>query len=58
MDPFRPAFCRTFVPGWPTAAETYLLVTRMLGWDLDTYQEWLATTGIRLCAPGGAPRPG
>jgi hypothetical protein len=47
------------------AAETYLLVTRMLGWDLDTYEEWLATTGIRLCAPaggvpagGGAPRAG
>jgi AcrR family transcriptional regulator len=35
------------------AAETYLLVTRMLGWDLDTYQEWLAATGIRLCAPAG-----
>jgi AcrR family transcriptional regulator len=41
------------------AAETYLLVTRMLGWDLDTYQEWLTTTGIRLCASaGGAPAGG
>jgi AcrR family transcriptional regulator len=47
------------------AAETYLLVTRMLGWDLDTYQEWLTTTGIRLCASadgasagGGAPQAG
>jgi hypothetical protein len=41
------------------AAETYLLVTRMLGWDLDTYEEWLATTGIRLCAPaGGVPAGG
>jgi hypothetical protein len=40
------------------AAETYLLVTRMLGWDLDAYQEWLATTGLRLCARDEAPRPG
>lgn len=42
------------------AAETYLLVTRMLGWDLDTYQEWLATTGIRFATPadgGTAPDP-
>ena len=30
------------------AAETYLLITRILGWDLDTYQDWLATTGARL----------
>jgi AcrR family transcriptional regulator len=30
------------------AAETYLLITRLTGWDLDTYQDWLATTGIRL----------
>jgi AcrR family transcriptional regulator len=30
------------------AAETYLLVTRMLGWDLDTYQDWLAAASIRL----------
>jgi AcrR family transcriptional regulator len=30
------------------AAETYLLITRLAGWDLDTYQDWLATTGIRL----------
>ena len=35
------------------AAETYLLVTRMLGWDLDAYQEWLATTGIRIATPAG-----
>jgi len=36
------------------AAETYLLVTRMLGWDLDTYQDWVATTWTRLLAgPGG-----
>ncbi len=36
------------------AAETYLLVTRMLGWDLDTYQDWVAATWTRLLAgPGG-----
>ena len=32
----------------PAAAETHLLITRLTGWDLDTYQDWLATTGIRL----------
>jgi len=32
------------------AAETYLLVTRMLGWDLDTYQAWVAATWTRLLA--------
>ena len=37
------------------AAETYLLATRMLGWDLDTYQEWLTVTWTRLLAgPGGS----
>ena len=30
------------------AAETYLLVTRLTSWDLDTYQGWLATTFTRL----------
>ncbi|HEX4705134.1 MAG TPA: TetR/AcrR family transcriptional regulator [Pseudonocardiaceae bacterium] len=30
------------------AAETYLLITRMLGWDLDTYETWLRDTLIRL----------
>ena len=30
------------------AAETYLLITRLMGWDLDTYQDWLATTAARL----------
>jgi len=30
------------------AAETYLLVTRLTGWDLDAYQGWLATTLARL----------
>ena len=32
------------------AAETYLLVTRMTGWDLDTYQRWLAVTMTRLAS--------
>jgi hypothetical protein len=26
------------------AAETYLLITRLTSWDLDTYRDWLATT--------------
>ena len=40
------------------AAETYLLGTRMLGWDLDAYQDWLTTTSIRLLAgPGGTSPP-
>jgi AcrR family transcriptional regulator len=30
------------------AAETYLLITRMIGWDLDTYETWLAATCTRL----------
>lgn len=39
------------------AAETYLLITRMTGWDLDAYQNWLATTLTRLStAPGSAPQ--
>ena len=33
------------------AAETHLLITRLTGWDLDTYQHWLATTCARLSAP-------
>jgi len=35
------------------AAETYLLVTRMLGWDLDTYQAWVAATWTRLLTSPG-----
>lgn len=31
-----------------TGAETYLLVTAMLGWDLDSYQRWLEVTLTRL----------
>ena len=38
------------------AAETYLLVTRMLGWDLDGYQDWLELSLTRLIAsPAGRP---
>jgi hypothetical protein len=33
------------------AAETYLLVTRMFGWDLDAYEEWLHRTLTRLVTP-------
>jgi AcrR family transcriptional regulator len=37
------------------AAETYLLTTRMTGWDLDTYQNWLATTWTQLSSPPARP---
>jgi AcrR family transcriptional regulator len=30
------------------AAETYLLITRLMSWDLDAYQAWLTTTWTRL----------
>jgi AcrR family transcriptional regulator len=39
------------------AAETYLLVTRMNGWDLETYQNWLVTSMTRLAAAGGTAAP-
>jgi AcrR family transcriptional regulator len=40
------------------AAETYLLITRVQGWDLDTYESWIATTCTRLsAAPGGSIAP-
>jgi len=32
------------------AAETYLLITRTTGWDLDAYQRWLARTFSQLMA--------
>jgi len=41
-----------------TAAETYLLITRMTSWDLDTYQNWLAATLTRLSAPAAGSAPG
>jgi AcrR family transcriptional regulator len=34
-----------------SAAETYLLITRMIGWDLDAYQSWLEATLTRLATP-------
>jgi AcrR family transcriptional regulator len=34
------------------SAETYLLITRMLGWDLDVYENWIVTTSTRLAAAG------
>jgi AcrR family transcriptional regulator len=33
------------------AAETYLLVTRLFGWDLDAYEAWLNRTLVRLVTP-------
>ena len=39
-------------------AETYLLVT-VSGWDLDQYEEWVATTWTRLAAASANPaKPG
>ncbi len=32
------------------AAETYLLVTRTTGWDLDAYEGWLIRTFSQLTA--------
>ena len=40
-----------------SAAETYLLITRMIGWDLDTYQDWLATTLTRLATADSTRAP-
>jgi AcrR family transcriptional regulator len=38
------------------SAETYLLVSRMLRWDLDAYQDWLTVTWTRLLSgPGWEP---
>ena len=39
------------------AAETYLLITRMTDWDLQTYQSWLAATFTRLAAHPAQPSP-
>lgn len=33
------------------SAESYLLITRLLGWDLDEYENWLVTTSVRLSTP-------
>lgn len=37
-----------------TAAETYLLVTRLLGWELDAYEAWLRDILTRLTATPGS----
>ena len=39
------------------AAETYLLICRMLGWDGDAYQNWLVAT-FTVIANGSPPSPG
>jgi AcrR family transcriptional regulator len=39
------------------AAETYLLITRMTTWDLDTYQDWLAAAFTRLAGPPPRHQP-
>ena len=38
-------------------AETFLLLGKTTGWDIDTYREWLAATWRRLAA-GGSEGPG
>jgi hypothetical protein len=38
------------------SAETYLLVSRMLRWDLDAYQDWLTVTWTRLLTGPGDER--
>ena len=35
------------------SAETYLLITRMNGWDLDTYAAWAVRTWTQLSTPPG-----
>jgi|SRR5882757_8493239 len=39
------------------AAETYLLITRMIGWNLDAYQDWLTATLTRLSTQPREPHP-
>ncbi|MFC5995080.1 TetR/AcrR family transcriptional regulator [Pseudonocardia hispaniensis] len=41
-----------------TAAETYLLITRMVGWQLDAYETWIRDTLTRLIDGPGIPGPG
>lgn len=38
-------------------ADTYLLLTATTGWDLTTYEAWLATTWHRLVASSDLPAP-
>lgn len=35
------------------AAETYLMIVRMLGWDLDAYERWLVVSWTRLAEAAG-----
>lgn len=37
------------------AAETYLLITRLSGGDLDQYEQWIVTTWTRLAAASAGP---
>jgi hypothetical protein len=37
------------------AAETYLLITRMMAWDLDAYEAWAIATFTRLMTPPPGP---
>jgi AcrR family transcriptional regulator len=37
------------------AAETYLLITRLSGWDLDQYEQWLVASTTRLAAASAGP---
>jgi AcrR family transcriptional regulator len=39
------------------SAESYLLISAMLGWDLDAYQGWLEVTLTRLATAAAAPSP-
>ncbi len=38
------------------SAETYLLITRMNGWDLDTYEDWAIRTWTQLSTPPSPSR--
>jgi hypothetical protein len=44
----RSAFSRGSLMTVTAAAETYLLITRLTSRDLDTCQDWLATTWAHL----------
>lgn len=37
-------------------AETFLVGSRTLGWDIETYATWLETTWLRLASPSGGRR--
>jgi AcrR family transcriptional regulator len=39
------------------AAETFLLITRMNGWHLDTYEEWATRTWTQLATPPAHRQP-